>query len=382
MNAVAKGQKPRTRQRTHKPPPAIEVPHIEEDATERKRALNVLAQRRYRTLFVRYTTNALSDPVLGEKKRQSRLKARSVDASGTESAEKDATLCPVSKPLATPLASQDSFLGTTIPLHSSNHGSEAGLEFDLSSWDPLGDVVLSSQIPDTGPLPDFLTNFDLAEDTSDHSSLTAGVDYVEELPRTLDPSCLDLKSTSSSSPSDVRFPDSYHLPVHELTILRAMLRIADRLGCNNQQLWELGCLSPFNSGETVPTNHLPVTWRPTASQITVPHHPVIDFLPWPSVRDRVLMIFSLPEEARPPQAAGPMALVNLVYDLEDNSEGVRIYGGDPYEASSWEVGQVFFERWWFLFDRDIIETSNNWRRLRGAQPLLLKGSSPSSSSGA
>lgn len=38
---------PRTRQRVHKTPPALAVPDINEDAVERKRVLNVLAQRRY-----------------------------------------------------------------------------------------------------------------------------------------------------------------------------------------------------------------------------------------------------------------------------------------------------------------------------------------------
>ena len=38
---------PRTRQRVHKAPPPLAVPDINEDAAERKRVLNVLAQRRY-----------------------------------------------------------------------------------------------------------------------------------------------------------------------------------------------------------------------------------------------------------------------------------------------------------------------------------------------
>lgn len=42
--------KPKTRQRIYKAPPTIEVPNIDEDAAERKRALNVLAQRRYSIL--------------------------------------------------------------------------------------------------------------------------------------------------------------------------------------------------------------------------------------------------------------------------------------------------------------------------------------------
>ena len=38
---------PRTRQRVYKTPPPLAVPNISEDAAERKRVLNVLAQRRY-----------------------------------------------------------------------------------------------------------------------------------------------------------------------------------------------------------------------------------------------------------------------------------------------------------------------------------------------
>ena len=38
---------PRTRQRVYKAPPPLAVPDINEDAAERKRVLNVLAQRRY-----------------------------------------------------------------------------------------------------------------------------------------------------------------------------------------------------------------------------------------------------------------------------------------------------------------------------------------------
>ena len=44
------GGKPRTRQRVYKAPPALEIPDIDQDAAERKRVLNVLAQRRYREL--------------------------------------------------------------------------------------------------------------------------------------------------------------------------------------------------------------------------------------------------------------------------------------------------------------------------------------------
>ncbi|KAL7814207.1 hypothetical protein V8C44DRAFT_326068 [Trichoderma aethiopicum] len=206
---------------------------------------------------------------------------------------------------------------------------------------------------------------------SNATSLDAHLTNI--LPANLDPSPPWDSSTSPSS-SDGSFADSYLLPVHELTLLRAMTRIAERIGCP-QQMWDLGAVSPFTQGTATPADQLPPAWKPTASQLLVPHHPLLDFLPWPQVRDRMISIFSLPEGMRPPHAAGPLALANFAYDFEDGSEGVRVYGGDPYDASCWEVGQVLFERWWFIFDRDVIENSNRWRRLRGAPPLALKGTS-------
>lgn len=184
------------------------------------------------------------------------------------------------------------------------------------------------------------------------------------------------------------FPDSYLLPVSELTLLRAFGRIAKRLGCAGS-IWELEARSPFFNGgggsripATTPTpthtpdaiKSLPANLQPTASQATVPHHPVLDLLPWPRVRDRIIGVLSLPDAARPPAAAGDLALVRFSYDMEDGAEGMRVWGGDIYDPAAWEVGQIFFQQWWFIFDRQVVERSNYWRRLRGAPELSLKRS--------
>lgn len=184
------------------------------------------------------------------------------------------------------------------------------------------------------------------------------------------------------SPSTFDFPDSYHFPVHELTLLRAFLRIATRLGCCSAEVWSGTALSPFctsttgggggGGGTAAAVDRLPETWRPTTTQVLVPHHPLLDFLPWPSARDKLIAVFSLPVEGRPEAARGPLALYNLAYDMEDAAEGVRIWGSDPYDAAGWEVGQVFFERWWFIFDRAVVEQSNRLRELRGAAALRMQ----------
>lgn len=182
-------------------------------------------------------------------------------------------------------------------------------------------------------------------------------------------------SLSSVDNVDYSFPDSYLLPVCELSLLKAFIRIAGRVVGDKAAIWDINATSPFSvPGPAASTSHLPQTWQPTTAQMLIPHHPLLDFLPWPSVREKIIRFLNLPEDMRPPAAQSPTALVQFAYDLEDGSEGVRIWGGDPYDPASWEVGQLLFERWWFIFDSQIIEQSNRWRDMRGAAKLRITGS--------
>lgn len=233
---------------------------------------------------------------------------------------------------------------------------------------PLGGQVAGMQTPGLllagSPDEDTTGGVSLAGDegqlTSPGAFQTGGID----------PSSLSISTPSTGSPASgsAPSPDSYALPMNELTILRAIVRISQRL--NAPSFLSLDATSPFTTGAATP-HSLPPAWRPTPSQLAVPHHPIIDFLPWPGVREKLLAFMSLPDELRPEGAAGPLALVNFAYDVEDSAEGLRVWGEDVYDPGSWEVGQVLFERWWFLFDREIVESSNRRRRLRGASALRM-----------
>ncbi|KAF2967181.1 hypothetical protein GQX73_g6390 [Xylaria multiplex] len=349
-------QKPRTRQRILKKPPALAVPDINDDAAERKRVLNVLAQRRYR-----------------DRKRQE--KGRSTT--------KNTTLTPQYDLLDNEfscLVRQDCFdlLADSNPVCTSlDSVSDVGSQ---TKW-----PTVSFKTAGVNLLPAIEASYtNMADPTLSTLPMGAPVIGTEanefSLLDTMDPSTL-LESSSStpsvsgnSDATEVSFPDSYYLPVNELTLLRGLVRIAVRLRCSTTKLWELGANSPFNDGThtALTTQELPQTWRPTISQSSIPHHPVIDLLPWPNVRDRIILLMGLPDEARPPALAGPLAIAQLAYDLEDAAEGVRIWGDDPCEPTAWEVGQVLFERWWFVFDRQVVDQSNYWRRLRGAATLCMK----------
>ncbi|KAK1596343.1 uncharacterized protein LY79DRAFT_61923 [Colletotrichum navitas] len=348
---AALNNRPRTRQRMPKAAPSLDVPSIEQDASERKRVLNVLAQRRYR-----------------ERKRQSRLgreNSSHVDVPERRVSETDADS---DLPCAAPSfvletgGPIEQVAGKGRPPASEVDGATAGFNLDASavwSTDPSDSDSISDLLYSTNP-----TVFGAGLHVESSWAVAAA---LPSTPSTVDPA--SLMQCSSLSPPD--FPDSYLLPMRDLKVLKGLLRIATRLG-SYSVMWDPAATSPFNLGTGTAVELLPETWRPTASQVLLPHHPIMDFLPWPEVRDRVINLFSLPDEARPPAARGQLGLVNFAYDLEDSSEGARIWGADPYDASSWEVGQVLFERWWFVFDRKVVKQSNKWRRLRGAATLQMR----------
>lgn len=117
---------------------------------------------------------------------------------------------------------------------------------------------------------------------------------------------------------------------------------------------------------------LPKTFQPTPAQQTIPHHPFFDVLPWPSLREKLICVFSMPEQMRPPSARGPMALAQMSMDIDDFSEGWRVEGGTGMSEEDWEIGQAFFRHWWWALDRSIIENTNRLRKKRGAGRLMLE----------
>ena len=135
-------------------------------------------------------------------------------------------------------------------------------------------------------------------------------------------------------------------------------------------VFSLTATSPFAAqGESCDYTHLPLNLRPTPNQLSIPHHPMIDLLPWPIVRNKLILVLSQPAELRPPQVASETALLDFVYDMEDSVEGVRIWGHDACCEKNWEVGETLFTKWWWVLDSEIIKNSNQLRRLRGAPSL-------------
>lgn len=217
--------------------------------------------------------------------------------------------------------------------------------------------------------------------------------------------CAELQSSETSL---FTFPDDHTIHIPPLTLLNAAVSVARRLKLS-EIIWDLSSVSPFyeekstpSSGQSTPPlincpsnpasitssdtadssgseqkeylSTLPTHLQPTPTQRLIPHHPVLDLLPWPTVRDKFIQVFHLPVNLRPKTAQDPMGMLRLIYDMEDaGGEGINVHGQDPFQASGWEIGQVVFERWWWAFETDVIQTSNQARKKRGAKSLSFTG---------
>lgn len=310
----------------------IDVPSLDQDAAERKRLLNVLAQRRYRERkkekleLLEAKVNAVIEAEVSSTSQSPEGNFLELPRAGTS----DQTLP------ADYIVEEDSL---HLPDVSSEDTTTPGTSSELS-------LCFASDHSQT--------------DYSSISNTTQSPPMLDE--------CWDFEPPANTTEDNYNFPDELFLPVLELNLMRAGVAIAKTLGTESI-MWELSALSPFAQSGRVNYEHLPSNMRPTFLQLTVQHHPFMDLLPWPSVRDKLILIFSQPEYMRPPVARSPTALVDFVYDMEDPSEGIRVTGADPFAGENWEVGQAIFKKWWWAFSKDIIENSNRSRRNRGASAL-------------
>ncbi|KLJ11266.1 hypothetical protein EMPG_13439 [Blastomyces silverae] len=402
------------------------VPDISDDAAERKRVLNVLAQRRYRRRK-REHLSALEAKLQSKDGKENA--SNPVDLLSTESAPENQSGYDILPPSAEPVnytanippASprtihrvQEALLDTFNAVDASNAESSFFDHAEIPDFVP--ELIMnnnSSSSPSSSSAPSsasssivpisssssscFETLFSLAPSSPELEALS--YQFLQNISeQDLAPN--DLSSTlQSHQTTTFTFPDDHIIEIPTLSLLRGVLVVAERLQLKDL-IWIMDAVSPFYTGPAglkSPSNPhspssssspppsssssssstkvafegLPAHLQPTPTQRLIPHHPILDLFPWPTTRDKLIQVFSMPADLRPASASHPMAMMNLVYDIEDPAEGMRVSGGDPFELDVWEVGQIVFERWWWAFETRVIELSNRWRRTRGQQGLVI-----------
>lgn len=106
---------------------------------------------------------------------------------------------------------------------------------------------------------------------------------------------------------------------------------------------------------------LPASLRPTLVQRTVPHESVIDRIPHPDLRDRLILL---------------RGRFNLVDCLHDFASSVTIHGDEVLAHANWEIGETWLRRYGFLIDPNTLNISNKWRRDRGLPELRIADIAP------
>ena len=116
----------------------------------------------------------------------------------------------------------------------------------------------------------------------------------------------------------------------------------------------------------------------TQLQMSRRHSPWIGMIPWPRVRDTLI--------ERHAQFDHWEFLLNLVGEElpganVDNDDGDEVTSGrqglivwgEPHDTGSWEVTPGFLAKWVWAFAgcSEVIDVSNRWRALRGAEPLRM-----------
>ncbi|KAH6867858.1 hypothetical protein B0T10DRAFT_524088 [Thelonectria olida] len=112
-------------------------------------------------------------------------------------------------------------------------------------------------------------------------------------------------------------------------------------------------------------NALPPSLTPTNLQLTVSHHPWIDILPFPEIRDNLLR--------RDESSYNKMELCRDLrgFQAVTNNCGGMIVWGDPWDLRAWEVTEAFVLKWpWVIKDsHELLESTRYWRTVRGEPDL-------------
>jgi hypothetical protein len=156
----------------------------------------------------------------------------------------------------------------------------------------------------------------------------------------------------------------------KFNVFRAFISNGKKLGFSTAAQY-LGDneLSPFvkpvQPEDTFPSlTSLPLPLRPTKSQCQIPHHPWLDLLPDPVMRDNLLRESGGYDE-------GELCddLVGLSSASTDGN-GLIIWG-EPWDPSGWEVTKPFLKNWgWVLHGCDgLLRATNYWREKRGEPSL-------------
>ncbi|KAI8723029.1 hypothetical protein NCS52_00157700 [Fusarium sp. LHS14.1] len=157
------------------------------------------------------------------------------------------------------------------------------------------------------------------------------------------------------------------LPIlSQFNFIRALLANMDTLGISSTEMG-YNNLSPFNLrnyNRHITSTRLPDGLRLTDLQCTTLHHPWIDLLPFPEMRDNLFR--------RGLERFNEEELCQAVRGrIPDSDPGMLIWG-ESWDPNSWEVKESFARSWGWTITGcwSLLRSTNEWRARRGEKPLF------------
>lgn len=155
--------------------------------------------------------------------------------------------------------------------------------------------------------------------------------------------------------------------------IKALFANIEVLGLSNEEMDD-EALSPFNtflgpfpqrpSLALARVSNLPTALQPTSLQHSTPHHPWIDLIPMPAMRDNIFRqdVESFDEEELCHAMRG---------QAPENNPGLLVWR-EPWDPTGWEVTEEFIKSWgWVVVGcMDLLRSTNAWRARRGEKPLF------------
>lgn len=152
-----------------------------------------------------------------------------------------------------------------------------------------------------------------------------------------------------------------------LNFTRALMENTRILGLRSDQLHD-DAISPFNTAgpwQDDSLHTLPINLQPTVIQRSIPHHPWLDLLPVPQMRDNLIIVGDFEDETQ-------LCLDMKGYGSTRSGRSGIIVWSDPWDPAGWEITEPFARSWGWVIRGcyDLAHSTNRWRAKRNERPLF------------
>ncbi|KAE8389427.1 hypothetical protein BDV23DRAFT_184501 [Aspergillus alliaceus] len=216
-----------------------------------------------------------------------------------------------------------------------------------------------------------------SEEVSDVALFTPSVDSVAESTEELKcthapPYALQFRRWFEAKARDSYLRGSPRLEhlisLSRLNVHRAIIENISAIGMTDDWMKSDDSISIFNLVHPgFSEEKIPPSLRPTLIQRTIPHHPWLDFFPFPRMRDNLIA------------AGNTLDDDDLCHDLmafwdTRNTGATLLVWGEPWDPKNWEVTEGFCKKWGTMLwgCSELLVSTNCWRMRRWEKPLAWR----------